>query len=311
MLAAVAAHIPSPADVAVAPARAADAAAVVGWFVRTEPLGAQPDAALDGILLLDDELSRAGEHAEGMVAEAARALKPGGVLALTVRNRIHAAATGAVLDGRGFSADELVRAVGQRGFTVELIAAPGATELLAGRSSGELHPHLDRQPGLLDAAPRTLVVARAPADPGARSAAFFASIPLKVAAAAVLCRDDAGRLLVVHDSFRRHWTIPGGVVDADESPLDAARREAWEEAGVAVTVGDLLGVFAASWPDRLTFVYGATPTTGHTPVPAPVHAHEIDGAAWLPLDEALDLLAAYVADQVRCCLDAPGRTWQR
>jgi peptidoglycan/xylan/chitin deacetylase (PgdA/CDA1 family) len=68
------------------------------------------------------------------------------------------------------------------------------------------------------------------------------------------------------------------------------------------------GVFSASWPDRIVLLYSAHPdgpvVTGHRPV----HAHEIDDVAWLPLEEALRLLAPHVAEQVRHCLDHPGGT---
>jgi 8-oxo-dGTP pyrophosphatase MutT (NUDIX family) len=60
--------------------------------------------------------------------------------------------------------------------------------------------------------------------------------------AAVLVRDDAGRVLLV-----RHveglWQLPGGAVDPDESPADAARRECLEEASVEVRLGRIAGVF--------------------------------------------------------------------
>src|SRR5690606_18165608 len=113
----------------------------------------------------------------------------------------------------------------------------------------------DREPGLLDAAPRLLVIARAPRSPEERSEVFHRTRPRKITAAAVLCRDSAGRVLVVYDRFRGVWTVPGGVVDADEDPASAARREAWEEGGVKVEVGRVLGVFSESWPDRITFMF--------------------------------------------------------
>ncbi|MDP8977490.1 MAG: NUDIX hydrolase, partial [Actinomycetota bacterium] len=142
---------------------------------------------------------------------------------------------------------------------------------------------------------------------------FFASLPRKVVAAAVICRVSSGEILTVYDSFRQHWTIPGGVVDADESPQDGARRETWEEAGLEVEIRDLLGVFAAHGPDRVIFVFDATPTgsTSGRGLPAlrPVHAHEVADVAWVPVDEALTRVAPHVAGQVRRCLRAPGRVW--
>jgi hypothetical protein len=37
-------------------------------------------------------------------------------------------------------------------------------------------------------------------------------------AAGILFRDDRGRVLLVEPSYKPNWEIPGGVVEADESP---------------------------------------------------------------------------------------------
>lgn len=261
------------------------------------------------VVLLDDELSHAGEHADGLLAQAAQVLAGGGLLVAAVPSAIHAVATGQeATAGRTYTARELSRALGHHGFTVEHVCAPGAARMLAGAAAA-YEPALDRQPGLLDAAPRIVAVGRRYPDDGARSAAFFASLPRKIVAAATLCADEQGRLLVVHDTFKRHWTIPGGVVDADEDPRAGAERETWEEAGLRVCAGRLLGLFAASWPDRLALVYAAD-ALGDTSAPlTPRHAHEIDAVTWASPDEALAMLAPRIAEQVRRCLDSPGGSW--
>lgn len=267
---------------------------------------AVPDNGLEALALADDELSRAGQHAEVLVAEAGRALRPGGLLLATAWNPLFPRSDAST---RGFSSAQLVAALAHRGFTVELVCAPTALSRANGAQRRYDREH-DRLPGLLDAAPRVVAVARSPASPAARSGTFFATIPRKVVASAVLCRDADGQVLVVHDAFQGHWTVPGGVVDADEDPVSAAAREAWEEGGVRVAVGDLLGVFAASWPDRLVFVYAAEPETEPSP-PQPVHRHEIDDAAWLPLDQALARVNPRTRWQLERCLDSPGRTWRQ
>ncbi len=60
---------------------------------------------------------------------------------------------------------------------------------------------------------------------------------------AVLPRDDAGRLLLVRLIDTGNWAVIGGAIEPDESPRDGAVREAEEEAGVTVELGDILGVF--------------------------------------------------------------------
>lgn len=294
--------------VILAPAAGAtrDLPALATRMTATDPASAAP-ASCAVVLLVDDEVSHAAEHAEELVDAVGTALEAGGVLVATVRNRVYADAVCEPLDAlRGYSAQEATVLLNHRGFDVEVICAPGATAGLRGATGFD--PEDDRRPGLLDAGPRLLLVARAPRSAEERERVFFDSRPRKIAAAAVICQDPSGRVLVVHDRFKRIWTIPGGVVDADEDPAAAAQREAWEEAGTKVQTGRLLGVFASRWPDRLVFVFAATPieVAEH---PTPVHPHEISMVEWLPLEEALARVASPVAFKIRTCLESPGFTW--
>ena len=268
------------------------------------PVDERQPEPVDAIALLHEELSSAGEHAEGLIDAAVAALRPGGWLVVSA----HASLTAAPDAGRTYRSDELRRALGHHGVEGEVLAAPGAGALVRGDSAGPFDEATDRLPGLLDAAPRLFAAGRTAASAGGRTAAFFATLPYKVVAASVVCRDSDGRLLVVHDSFKGHWTLPGGVVDADEDPRSAAEREAWEEAGVRVRAGTVAGVFSASWPDRVVLVYEAVAVDGADHRHTPVHAHEIDAVAWLPLAEALERLAPHIAEQVRSCIDHPGQT---
>lgn len=49
--------------------------------------------------------------------------------------------------------------------------------------------------------------------------------------------DDRGRVLLAEPTYKRDWEIPGGVVEADEAPWDAAVREVREELGLEVRLG--------------------------------------------------------------------------
>jgi 8-oxo-dGTP diphosphatase len=61
------------------------------------------------------------------------------------------------------------------------------------------------------------------------------------ARAAVVLRDDTRVALIrrVRDG-RTYFVFPGGAIRADETPADAARREAHEELGVRVVLGPRL-----------------------------------------------------------------------
>lgn len=57
--------------------------------------------------------------------------------------------------------------------------------------------------------------------------------------------NDSGELLLCHVTGTAHWDIPKGMLDGDETPLAAAQRELFEEAGVAFDAARYvdLGVF--------------------------------------------------------------------
>ncbi|MFC9938832.1 MULTISPECIES: NUDIX domain-containing protein [Nocardiopsis] len=67
---------------------------------------------------------------------------------------------------------------------------------------------------------------------------FFASLPATRGAAGALIRSPEGDVLLVRRAYESDalWGIPGGIVEAEESPLSACRREIAEELGVTATV---------------------------------------------------------------------------
>lgn len=79
-------------------------------------------------------------------------------------------------------------------------------------------------------------------NPLASDAAFYASLPGKRIAAGVLITDDLDRVLLLQPSYKPAWEIPGGVVQAGESPRAAARRAVREELGLDIGLGRLLVV---------------------------------------------------------------------
>ena len=67
--------------------------------------------------------------------------------------------------------------------------------------------------------------------------------PLTSAVAAVI-EDPAGRVLLCQQSQgHRRWVLPGGKIRLGESPVHAAIRDIQEEAGSAIEIIDLVGLY--------------------------------------------------------------------
>jgi 8-oxo-dGTP diphosphatase len=81
----------------------------------------------------------------------------------------------------------------------------------------------------------------------------------KRVAAHVIYRDDAGRILLLEPTYKPEWELPGGMVEANEPPLEAACREVKEELGLDVRPVGLLCVDwvppHGPWDDTLAFIF--------------------------------------------------------
>ncbi|MER6039102.1 MULTISPECIES: NUDIX hydrolase [unclassified Streptomyces] len=98
-------------------------------------------------------------------------------------------------------------------------------------------------------------------------AAYIASLPRVLAAAAALFRDSEGRVLLVEPNYREGWALPGGTVESDdgESPRQGARRETLEEIGLDRELGRLLAVdwvLGTGRPPLVAYLYDGGVLTG-------------------------------------------------
>lgn len=107
-----------------------------------------------------------------------------------------------------------------------------------------------------------------------------------------------GKVLLIqenHPPDKGKWNIPAGKLDFGERPFDAAKREAFEEAGIDFTPTALLGIHSICRKDtpgeihalRIVFVGGAENDVSLE------HGETVDGVAeiadykWLTPDEVL------------------------
>lgn len=128
---------------------------------------------------------------------------------------------------------------------------------------------------------------------------YTATLPRKRMGSGALFRDAAGRVLLVEPTYKDHWELPGGAVDGDESPLDAAVREVREELALTVTLGRLLVVdWVPPRPGRtegVMFVFDGGVLTPATTARIRLPADELRSWAWCTAAEAEQRLSPLLA----------------
>jgi len=118
---------------------------------------------------------------------------------------------------------------------------------------------------------------------------------LEVPTASVLVFDGKGRVLLVRHVEGDEWTTPGGMIEPEETPANAAVRETWEETGLVVELTRIVGVFGGelctstySNGDRIAWVSTVFEgrVTGGTLRPDHVETLEV---RYVGIDEIRDL----------------------
>jgi ADP-ribose pyrophosphatase YjhB (NUDIX family) len=111
----------------------------------------------------------------------------------------------------------------------------------------------------------------------------------------VLVMDEAGeRLLMLRQPPGRRWTLPAGLLNRGEQPIEGARRELAEETGIEADLdelvpGDPCAVVHTSgrWVDNVFRLVRDPDSTQIT-----VDGHEVWDAAWHPADDLPEMTRA-------------------
>jgi len=115
--------------------------------------------------------------------------------------------------------------------------------------------------------------------------------------------DQEGRVLLLHRRDMDAWNLPGGQVEAGESPWEACVREVREETGLETSIERLSGVYAKPHKDTVVFNFDCVIIGGRLQA-----TDEADQAAYFRLDELPETLLARQQERI---LDAAGanRVW--
>jgi 8-oxo-dGTP pyrophosphatase MutT (NUDIX family) len=124
--------------------------------------------------------------------------------------------------------------------------------------------------------------------------------------AGVLIRDERGRVLLVEPTYKAYWEIPGGAVEADESPRTACVREVEEELGLRLEIGRLLCIEwqgpEAERSESLMLVYDGGVLTDTSDVRLP--SDELASFRFLGADELDTVTVPRLVGRIRAALDA-------
>ncbi|MGW5384900.1 NUDIX domain-containing protein [Nocardia sp. NPDC003963] len=135
---------------------------------------------------------------------------------------------------------------------------------------------------------------------------LIAALPRKRMGSGMLFVDERDRVLLVEPVYKPQWEIPGGVVEAGESPRAAAAREVREELGLEVTPGRLLVV---DWvppglypDDGLMLIYAGGHLSPEQTAAITLQAAELRSLRWCDPAEAGERLLDAMARRVSAAL---------
>lgn len=141
------------------------------------------------------------------------------------------------------------------------------------------------------------------------AAQWFAQLPTAYLSAFGLITDSSGGILLVDPNYREHWTLPGGVVEANEPPHRACEREVAEEVGLELTAGHLL---ACHWSGAegerprpfMSFVFDCGTVPEGTEIR--LQKEELDDYAFVSPERALELMHPQIAPRLDAAMRGRG-----
>ncbi|MGL5824483.1 MAG: NUDIX domain-containing protein [Nocardioides sp.] len=129
-------------------------------------------------------------------------------------------------------------------------------------------------------------------------------------AAGALFFDEQGQLLLVKPTYKEGWEIPGGYVEAGETPIEACEREVTEELGLTRKVERLLVVDwapADNEGDKLLFVFDGGILIADELSAISLPPDELERFGLHPQSALKGLMIDRLAKRVATALDVRGR----
>lgn len=125
---------------------------------------------------------------------------------------------------------------------------------------------------------------------------YLETLPKKRMGVGVLLYSGS-KILILKPTYRDHWLLPGGVIDLDESPREAAIREVNEELGLQIDIKQLLVVDylhkAGDRTECIQFIFSGGNLSKEQIASIRLQQEEISAMQFLELPEAKKLLSEH------------------
>lgn len=137
---------------------------------------------------------------------------------------------------------------------------------------------------------------------------YYKELPKKRMGAGALFLNDKDEILIVKPSYKDHWSVPGGVVDENESPRQACIREVKEELGLDINTPEFLCVEyipkIAEKSENLQFLFFGGRLSSNQINAIKLPPDEITGYKFMGINEALVLLNEKAGKRIQQCVVA-------
>ncbi|MEU3735962.1 NUDIX hydrolase [Streptomyces sp. NPDC032198] len=121
-------------------------------------------------------------------------------------------------------------------------------------------------------------------------------------ASGALFFDAQGRVMLLEPTYKDYRDIPGGYIDAGESPRQACVREVQEELGIAPEIGRLLVVDWAPSPsegDKVLYLFDGGTLSDEVEAQIRLQASEIKAYEFHPVAAVASLTIPRLARRIR------------
>jgi 8-oxo-dGTP diphosphatase len=133
---------------------------------------------------------------------------------------------------------------------------------------------------------------------------YLKTLPKKRVAVGVLLFNDKHEILILKPSYKEDWTIPGGVVNEYESPIEAALRETKEEIDLDIKLEQCLIIDYVKYPieneqsESLQIIFLGKQMSAEQFATMKIDNNEIIEAKFVVLSEAYRLLGTKLSKRV-------------